>query len=180
MACAGLARAEMLAELLPTLDLARLCSASIRFYSQAAALARAAIRAHHGLMILDASLAEIHSLDCLPEVLDFDLREQGTRRVLRGNPLCTTYVGSYTDRVTLAQIPPASGDAWSIDCSLRRGAYLMTLEGWENPSGWHHQRQPFMRWQQEEGIRIIQSSGKPWKPWRWILWLLMQDQDSRT
>ena len=123
MACAGLARAEMLAELLPALDLARLCSASTRFYSQAAALARAAIRAHHGLMILDASLAEMHSLDCLPETASIDL--------LRGSPLCTTYVGSYKDKLTLAQIPPASGDAWCIDCSLRRGAYLMTLEGWD-------------------------------------------------
>ena len=32
--------------------------------------------------------------------------------------------------MTRAQIPPALGDSWSIDCSLRRGAYLMTLEGW--------------------------------------------------
>ena len=62
------------------------------------------------------------------------MRKQGTRRVLRGSPLCTTYVGSYRDKATLAQIPPTPGDAWSIDCSLRRGAYLMTLEGWGNPA----------------------------------------------
>ena len=62
------------------------------------------------------------------------MRKQGTRRVLRGSPLCTTYVRSYKDKITLAQIPPASADAWSIDCSLRRGAYLMTLEGWGNPA----------------------------------------------
>ena len=62
------------------------------------------------------------------------MRKQGTRRVLRGSPLCTTYVGSYKDKITLAQIPPASGDAWSIDFNLRRGAYLMTLDGWCNPA----------------------------------------------
>ena len=62
------------------------------------------------------------------------MRMQGTRRVMRGSPLCTTYVGSYRDKVTLAQIPPASGDAWCIDCPLRRGAYLLTLGGWENPA----------------------------------------------
>ena len=54
--------------------------------------------------------------------------------MLRGSPLCTTYVGSYRDKVTLAQIPPAPGDVWCIDCPLRRGAYLMTLDGWENPA----------------------------------------------
>ena len=62
------------------------------------------------------------------------MRKQGTRRVLRGSPLCTTYVGSYMDRVTLAQIPPAPGDSWLMDFNLRRGAYLMTLEGWGNPA----------------------------------------------
>ena len=62
------------------------------------------------------------------------MRKQGTRRVLRGSPLRTTYVGSYRDKITLAQIPPASGDAWSIDFNLRRGAYLMTLDGWCNPA----------------------------------------------
>ena len=76
----------------------------------------------------------MHTLDCMPEALNFDLREQGSRRVLRGNPLCATYVGSYQDKVTLAQIPPASGDSWSIDCSLRCGAYVLTFEGWENPA----------------------------------------------
>ena len=85
-------------------------------------------------MIPDASLAEMHGLDSVQEAQSFDMRKQGTRRVLRGSPLCTTYVGSYRDKITLAQIPPASGDAWSIDCSLRRGAYLMTLEGWGNPA----------------------------------------------
>ena len=137
MACAGFARGdlmELLSELLPALDLARLCAASTRQRRHVADVACAALQSQHGLALRDASLAEMHSLDCLPEALNFDLREQGTRRVLRGNPLCTTYVGSYTDRVTLAQIPPASGNAWSIDCSLRRGAYLMTLEGWQNPA----------------------------------------------
>ena len=54
MACAVFARGvfvELLAELLPAVDLARFSSTSTRFYSQAAALARAAIRAQHGLMI---------------------------------------------------------------------------------------------------------------------------------
>ena len=126
---------ESLAELLPAVDLARFSSASTRFYNQAAALARAAIRAQHGLMILDGgTMAEMHTMDCMPETLNFDLREERWRRVLSGNPLCTTYVGSYKNTVTLAQIPPAPGDVWCIDCPLRRGAYLMTLDGWENPA----------------------------------------------
>ena len=72
---------EPLAELLPAVDLARFSSASTRFYSQAAALARAAIRAQHGLMILDGgTMAEMHTLDCMPETLNFDLREFGGGR----------------------------------------------------------------------------------------------------
>ena len=121
---------DLFAELLPAVELARICSVSTRFYRHAAALARAAIRAQHGLMVPDASLAEMHTFDSLPAALTFDLRARAAR-VLRGSPMRTTYVGSYKDKVTLAQIPPASGDAWCIDCSLRRGAYLMTLEGWD-------------------------------------------------
>ena len=75
---------ELLAELLPAVDLARFSSASTRFYSQAAALARAGIRAQHGLMIPGASLAEMHALDSLPTALTFDLRAR-VARVLRGN-----------------------------------------------------------------------------------------------
>ena len=41
---------------------------------------------------------------------------------------------SYKNKVTLAQIPPAPGDSWLMDFNLRRGAYLMTLEGWDNPA----------------------------------------------
>ena len=125
---------DLLAELLPAVELARICSVSTRFYRHAATLAFASVRAQHGLMIPDASLAEMHALDSVQEAQSFDMRKQGTRRVLRGSPLCTTYVGSYMDRVTLAQIPPAPGDVWCIDCPLRRGAYLMTLDGWENPA----------------------------------------------
>ena len=125
---------DLLAELLPAVELARICSVSARFYRHAATLAFASVRAQHGLMIPDASLAEMHGLDSVQEAQRFDMRKQETRRGLRGSPLCTTYVGSYRDKITLAQIPPASGDAWSIDCSLRRGAYLMTLEGWGNPA----------------------------------------------
>ena len=125
---------DLLAELLPAVELARICSVSTRFYRHAATLAFASVRAQHGLMIPDASLAEMHALDSVQEAQSFDMRKQGTRRVLRGSPLCTTYVGSYRDKVTLAQIPPAPGDMWSIDCPLRRGAYLLTLDGWENPA----------------------------------------------
>ena len=86
---------EPLAELLPAVDLARFSSASTLFYSQAATLARAGIRAQHGLMILDGgTMAEMHSMDCMPETMNFDLREERWRRVPSGNPLCTTYVGS--------------------------------------------------------------------------------------
>ena len=54
MACAGLARGslmEMLAELLPALDLARLCAASTRQRSHAAAVAYAALQSQHGLAL---------------------------------------------------------------------------------------------------------------------------------
>ena len=71
-------------------------------------------------------MADMHSMDCMPETLNFDLREERWRRVLSGNPLCTTYVGSYRNKVTLAQIPPAPGDSWLMDFNLRRGAYQMT------------------------------------------------------
>ena len=79
-------------------------------------------------------MAEMHTMDCMPETLNFDLREERWRRVLSGNPLCTTYVGSYKNKVTLAQIPPAPGDSWLMDFNLRRGAYQVSLEGWENPA----------------------------------------------
>ena len=36
--------------------------------------------------------------------------------------------------MTLAQLPPATGDPWSVDCSLRCGVYLLTFDGWENPA----------------------------------------------
>ena len=96
---------DLLAELLPAVELARICSVSTRFYRHAAALARAAIRAQHGLMVPDASLAEMHTFDSLPAALTFDLRARAAR-VLRGSPMRTTYVGSYKDRLTLSQIPP--------------------------------------------------------------------------
>ena len=79
-------------------------------------------------------MAEMYTMACMPETLNFDLRAERWRKVLSGNPSCTTYVGADRDKVTLAQIPPASGDAWSIDFNLRRGAYLMTLDGWCNPA----------------------------------------------
>ena len=137
MAYAGFARGdlmELLSELLPALDLARLCAASTRQRSHAAAVAYAAIQSQHGLALRDASLAEMHALDCSPEALSFDLREHGHRHVLRGAAFCATYVGSYQDKVTLVQIPPAQGDSWSMDFNLRRGAYQVSLEGWENPA----------------------------------------------
>ena len=59
MACAVFARGvfvELLAEILPAVDLARFSSTSTRFYSQAASLAFASIRAEHGLMIPGATL----------------------------------------------------------------------------------------------------------------------------
>ena len=46
------------AELLLAVELARICSVSTRFYRYAATLAFASVRAQHGLMIPDASLAE--------------------------------------------------------------------------------------------------------------------------
>ena len=36
--------------------------------------------------------------------------------------------------MTLAQLPPAADDSWSVDCSLRCGVHLLTFDGWENPA----------------------------------------------
>ena len=56
---------ELCAELLPARDLARLCAVSRRHRDHAAALALAATRAHHGVSLLEASLANMHSMDCV-------------------------------------------------------------------------------------------------------------------
>ena len=104
---------EPIAELLPARDLARLCAVSRRHHDHAAALALVATHAHHGLALREnATLADMHSLDGVPDTLSVDLREHGSRLVRKGSPLSTTYVGSYKDKVTLAQLPPAAGDTW--------------------------------------------------------------------
>ena len=66
---------DLLAELLPAVELARICSVSTRFYRHAATLAFASVRAQHGLMIPDASLAEMHGLDSVQEAQSFDMRK---------------------------------------------------------------------------------------------------------
>ena len=76
----------------------------------------------------------MHSLNGVPDTLTIDLRDHGSRTVQRGSPLSTTYVGSYKDKVTLAQLPPSAGDTWSIDLTLRCGVYQLALDGWENPA----------------------------------------------
>jgi hypothetical protein len=76
----------------------------------------------------------MHSLDGVPDTLTIDLRDHGGRTVQRGSPLGTTYVGAYKDTVTLAQLPLAAGDTWSVDLTLRCGVYQLALDGWENPA----------------------------------------------
>ena len=79
MASRAFARGQLvdpLAELLPAVELARFCSVSTRFYRHAATLAFASVRAQHGLMIPDASLAEMHGLDSVQEAQSFDMRKE--------------------------------------------------------------------------------------------------------
>ena len=126
---------EFAAQLLPARDLARVCALSSQHRGHAAALANAALDAQHGLALREnATLADMHIFDGVPDAASIDLREYGTRRVRKGNPLSTTYVGSYKDKVTLAQLPPAAGDTWSIDLTLRCGVYQLALDGWANPA----------------------------------------------
>ena len=63
----------------------------------------------------------MHSLNGVPDTLTIDLRDHGSRTVQRGSALSTTYVESYNNKVTLAQLPPAAGDTWSVDLALRCG-----------------------------------------------------------
>jgi hypothetical protein len=72
-------------------------------------------------------------MERIPDETTIDLREHGCRVARRGSPLSTTCVGSHKKMVTLAQLPPAEGDTWSINSSLRRGLFQLTLDGWENP-----------------------------------------------
>ena len=126
---------EFAAALLPARDLACLCATSSQHWRHAAAVAHAAMDAQHGLTLREnATLADMHSLDGVPDTLSIDFREHGSRLVRKGNPLSTTYVGSYKDKVTLAQLPPAAGDTWSVDLALRCGVYQLALDGWENPA----------------------------------------------
>jgi hypothetical protein len=127
---------ELAAALLPARDLARVCATSSQHRGHSAALAQAALDAQHGLALRrrNATLAEIHSLDSVPDTMTIDVRDPASRTVRRGNPLSTTFVGSHEDKVTLAQLPPTEGDTWSVDLTLRCGMYLLALDGWENPA----------------------------------------------
>ena len=55
-------------------------------------------------------------------------------RVEQGSALCTTLVGSCGDLITLSQVPPHCGDAWSADVALQQGIYELAVLGWLNPS----------------------------------------------
>ena len=55
-------------------------------------------------------MAEMHTMDCMPETLNFDLREERWRRVLSGNPLCTRIMANcYTERKRVLASPAAIG-----------------------------------------------------------------------
>ncbi len=124
------------AELLTARELAQLSMASTRHRRAATDLARLVMERQHGLCILDGgALANLHALERLPDQLTTDLRRRDARRVVeRGSPLCTCYVGGRKDLKTRAQEPPAQGDAWAVDVCLRRGRYLLALDGWTNPA----------------------------------------------
>ena len=96
-------------------------------------LVRLAMEARHGLWIADNATRDLHFLDKTPTTLSLDFRQRDAVRVEQGSALCSTMVGGEEDLITLAQLPPRRGDAWSADVALQRGIYSLKIAGWRNP-----------------------------------------------
>ena len=111
---------EFAAALLPARDLARVCATSSQHRGHAAALANATLDAEHGVTLRkNATFADMHSLNGVPDTFSIDLREHG--RGANGqsaqHDLCRVVQGQGHAR------PVAAGDTWSVDLALRFGVY---------------------------------------------------------
>ena len=96
-------------------------------------MVRAAMERRHGLSVAQGTVADLHAFDGLPDELAVSLRTPGgARRVVEaGSPLGVCCVGGHRRKLTLAQMPPARGDRWSLEVMLKRGRYVLTVDGWE-------------------------------------------------
>ena len=125
--------AENLAATITARDMACLCLASPRLRRGVPGLVRLAMEARHGLWIAGNATRDLHFLDKTPTTLSLDFRQRDAVRVEQGSALCSTMVGGEEDLITLAQLPPRRGDAWSADVALQRGIYSLKIAGWRNP-----------------------------------------------
>jgi len=116
-------------------DIARLCGASRQLRGAASAYVRAAAEAQHGLTMIGGTVGKLRALEDVPSSCVLDFQTPSSRTVVHGSPLDEVDVGGLPHLTTFAQIPPAEDDEWTCAVQLRRGAYLLRLEGWRNP---HH------------------------------------------
>ena len=125
------------ADLLDARGLAALAMTSRGHQRATGIMARAAMERRHGLGVAQGTVADLHAFDCLPDQLAVSLRKPGARRVEAGSPLGVCCVGGHQRTLTLAQMPPACGDRWRLGVMLKRGKYVLTVDGWEreNPDG---------------------------------------------
>ena len=125
------------AELLSARELAALAQGSRGHQDATATMVRAAMERRHGLRIAQGTAADLHAFDGLPDELAVSLRKPGgTRRVVEaGSPLGVCCVGGHRRKLTLAQMPPARGDRWRMELMLKRGCYVLCVEGWELSAG---------------------------------------------
>ncbi len=123
------------ADMLTARDIAHISMASTRHKHSAPDYVSTAIAQQHGVRLLDgATAADLHAMERNPDETTIDLRRSDAVQADHGNPYATCYVGGHKDLVTLAQMPPACGDAWSAHVWLKRGRYVLECKGWRNPA----------------------------------------------
>ena len=123
------------ADMLTAEDIAHISMASTWHKHSAPDYVRTAMRRQHGVCLLDgATAADLYAMERVPDETTIDLRRSDAVRADRGSPFATCYVGGHKDLVTLAQMPPSCGDAWSAHVCLKRGRYVLECSGWLNPA----------------------------------------------
>ena len=123
---------DLVANSLDAQDLMRFCFAGTRLWSKAGRFTAVAAEEHHGLRIVDGSLADLCAFDCVPRLASFSLASGAPDVVaLNGNPFANVKVGG-TRIFILAQAPPRLGDRWSHPVCLQRGSYSVVVDAWRN------------------------------------------------
>ena len=124
------------ADMMTARDIAHISMASTRHRRSAADYTRAAMERQHGVRLLDdgATAADLYAMERVPDQTTIYLRRRDAVLAERGSAFATCYVGGHKDLVTLAQTPPACGDAWSTHLCLKRGRYVLESKGWLNPA----------------------------------------------